>query len=80
MSTRKARLTITVDPHLSDYAERLVEAGHAASVSSVFNEAIAEKALRDRRRRALWKATSERADAERIAQMMARVDEQLARE
>ena len=29
MSDRKARLTITVDPYLSAYAERLVEAGKA---------------------------------------------------
>jgi Arc/MetJ-type ribon-helix-helix transcriptional regulator len=73
-------LTITVDPHLSDYAERLVEAGQSPSVSAVFNEAMAEKAFRDRRRQSLWKGTSERADSDRIARIMARVDEQLAGE
>ncbi len=43
MSERKSRLTITVDSQLSAYAEQLVAAGHAASVSAVFNEAMAEK-------------------------------------
>jgi Arc/MetJ-type ribon-helix-helix transcriptional regulator len=80
MSVRKSRLTITVDPHVSAYAQRLVETGQAASVSAVFNEAIAEKALRDRRRRSLWKATSERASSDRIARMMAYIDEQIAGE
>ena len=49
MSDRKARLTITVDSHLSSYAEHLVASGHATSVSAAFNEAMAEKAYRDRR-------------------------------
>ena len=48
MSGRKARLTITVDSHLSAYAEHLVESGHATSVSAAFNEAMAGKAYRDR--------------------------------
>jgi hypothetical protein len=45
MSDRKARLTITVDSHLSAYAEHLVESGYATSVSAAFNEAMAEKGL-----------------------------------
>jgi hypothetical protein len=56
MSDQKGRLTITVDSQLSAYAEYLVESGHVASVSAAFNEAMAEKAYRDRRRRSLWKA------------------------
>jgi len=40
MSDRKTRLTVTVDPHLAAYAEQLVEAGKAASVSAVFNDAL----------------------------------------
>jgi hypothetical protein len=79
MSDRKSRLTITVDPHLSAYAEQLVEAGHASSVSAAFNEAMAEKAYRDRRRRSLWKTKSEQADSDRVARMMSHIDEQLAR-
>lgn len=78
MSDRKARLTITVDPQLSAYAEHLVESGHAASVSAVFNEALAEKAYRDRRRRNLWKAKTEQADSGRVARLMAHIDQQLA--
>lgn len=78
MSERKARLTITVDPHLSVYAEQLVETGQAASVSAAFNEAMAEKAYRDRRRRSLWKTKSEQADPDRVTRMMARIDQQLA--
>ena len=56
MSDRKVRLTIAVDPQLSAYAEYLVASGHAASVSAVFNEALAEKAYGYRRRRGLRKA------------------------
>jgi hypothetical protein len=77
MSERKSRLTITVDSHLSAYAEQLVETGHAASVSAAFNEAMAEKAHRDRHRRSLWKAKTEQADPDRVARMMAHVDQQL---
>lgn len=78
MSEKKARLTITVDPSLSAYAQHLVDAGQAASVSAAFNEAMAEKAYRDRRRRSLWKTKSEEADPNRVARMMAHIDEQLA--
>lgn len=75
---RKARLTITVDPYLGAYAEHLVGSGQAASVSAAFNEAMAEKAYRDRRRRSLWKAKHEQADPGRVARMMAHIDQQLA--
>jgi hypothetical protein len=78
MSDRKARLTITVDSHLSAYAEYLVKSGHATSVSAAFNEAMAEKAYRDRRRRSLWRMKSEQADPGRVARMMAHIDQQLA--
>jgi hypothetical protein len=44
VSARKTRLTITVDPQLSAYAEHLVESGQATSVSAVFNEAVEQKA------------------------------------
>ena len=80
MSDRKSRLTITVDPDLSTYAKRLVESGSAASVSAAFNEAMAEKAYRDRRRRSLWKAKNDQAHPDRVARMMAHVDQQLAGE
>ncbi len=77
-SQRKSRLTITVDPDLSSYAERRVASGQAASGSAAFNQAMAEKACRDRRRRGLWKARGDQADPGRVARMMAHVDQQLA--
>ena len=60
MSDRKARLTITVDSHLSAYAEYLLESGHASSVSAAFNEAMAEKAYRERRRAGCGKRSASR--------------------
>jgi len=75
---RKARLTITVDSHLSAYAAYLVESGHATSASAAFNEAMAEQAYRDRRRRNLWKMKSDQADPGRVARIMAHIDQQLA--
>ena len=77
MSDRKARLTITVDPRLSAYAEHLVEEGKAPSVSAVFNQALEEKAARDRRRRRLWKEAAERADRAKVDRMKAHIDAQL---
>jgi hypothetical protein len=47
-------------------------------VSAVFNEAMAEKAYRDRRRRSLWKAKTDAADPQRVGRMMAHIDQQLA--
>jgi Arc/MetJ-type ribon-helix-helix transcriptional regulator len=76
VNDRKARLTITVDSHLIAYADHLVETGHATSVSAAFNEAIAEKAYRDRRQRSLWKAKRE-PDPARVARMLAHIDQQL---
>src|SRR3989442_15772320 len=37
VSDRKIRMTVTLEPHLAAYAERLVEAGKAPSVSAVVN-------------------------------------------
>lgn len=78
MSDRKARLTITVDPHLSAYAEQLVQIGKATSVSAVFNDALAERVERDKRIRRRWKEAAERADPEKVARMMAHVEAQAA--
>src|SRR5487761_916523 len=77
MSETKARITITVDPQLSAYAERLVQTGNATSVSAAFNDAMAEKAYRDRRRRSLWLAKVEQSQQDRVDRLMAHVDEQL---
>jgi hypothetical protein len=78
MSGRKARLTITVDPRLSAYAEHLVETGKAPSVSAVFNDALAERVQRDKRIRMRWKEAAERADPAKVARMMAHVEAQAA--
>jgi Arc/MetJ-type ribon-helix-helix transcriptional regulator len=78
MSDRKVRLTITVDPHLSAYAEQLVEAGKAPSVSAVFNDALFEKARRDRAAVDRLKEIAAQADPEKVARMMAHVNAQAA--
>ena len=73
MSDRKTRLTVTVDPHLAAYAEQLVDAGKAPSVSAVFNDALAERVERDKRVRRRWKEAAERADPEKLDRMIAHV-------
>ncbi|MGH3155251.1 MAG: hypothetical protein ACRDNF_01540 [Streptosporangiaceae bacterium] len=78
MSDRKDRITITVDPQLSAYAENMVETGQASSVSAVFSEALQEKIHHDRRLRTLWAAAAEKADQARVDRMLAHVDRQLA--
>ena len=78
MSDRKTRLTVTIDPHLAAYAEQLVEAGKAPSVSAVVNDALEADRLRDQKARRLWKEAAEHADPAKVARMRAHVDEQLA--
>jgi Arc/MetJ-type ribon-helix-helix transcriptional regulator len=72
MSHGKARITITVDPQLVTYAERLVETGKAPSVSAAFNDAFAERIQRDRHARRWW--TEKVAEAARDPETAARVD------
>ena len=78
MSDRKARLTITVDPHLSAYAEHLVEAGKAPSVSAVFNDAMSEKERRDRQALDRLKEVAAQADPVKVERMLAHIDAQAA--
>jgi Arc/MetJ-type ribon-helix-helix transcriptional regulator len=78
MSDRKTRLTVTIDPHLAAYAEQLVEAGKAPSVSAVVNDALEADRLRDLKARRLWKEAAEHADPAKVARMRAHVDAQLA--
>ena len=47
MRANKQRLTITVDPHLVDAAQRAVESGEADSVSHWIGAAIEDKVERD---------------------------------
>lgn len=77
-ATRKTRLTVTVDPGLAAYAERLVEAGKADSVSAVVNGALEALRQRERRARQLWKEAAERADPAKVDRMVAHADAQLA--
>jgi Arc/MetJ-type ribon-helix-helix transcriptional regulator len=84
MSGKKTRITVTVDPHLAAYAERLVETGKAPSVSAVLNDALEEKVLRDRRARRWWNAKAAEAAADpalsaRVSRMRAHIDEQVRR-
>ena len=68
-----------MDPHLSAYAEQLVEAGKAPSVSAVFNDALSEKERRDRQALERLRETAGRADEAKGARMLAHVDAQAAR-
>ena len=78
MSDRKARLTITVDPHLSAYAEQLVESGRATSVSAVFNDALAERIEWDKRIARRWKERTAQADTAQVERMIAHAEAQAA--
>lgn len=78
MSDRKARLTVTIDPHLAAYAERLVEAGKAASVSAVVNDALEAERRREQRIRRRWKEAAEHADPAKVERMLAHVSAQAA--
>lgn len=58
MKTIKARLTVTVEPHLVQAGHEAVAAGDAESLSGWVNLALADRAARDRRFRALDEAIS----------------------
>ncbi|HTR94661.1 MAG TPA: hypothetical protein VMI73_23260 [Trebonia sp.] len=82
MSERKTRLTVTIDPHLAAYAERLVDAGKAESVSAVVNGALADRAEKDRRITRRWEETVAAAtdeDRAKAARMLARIEEHTGR-
>ncbi|MGH3694859.1 MAG: hypothetical protein ACRDRX_12880 [Pseudonocardiaceae bacterium] len=53
MTQRKERLTVTVDPELVAAGAAAVEAGRADSLSGWVNQALAERAERDRKLAAL---------------------------
>jgi Arc/MetJ-type ribon-helix-helix transcriptional regulator len=78
MSERKTRVTVTIDPDLAAYAEQLVNAGKASSVSAVVNDALEAERQRDQKARRLWKEATDRADPARVARMRAHADAQLA--
>ncbi|GII81732.1 hypothetical protein Sru01_67140 [Sphaerisporangium rufum] len=74
---RKARITITVDPDVLEYAEHLVAAGKATGVAAVFNDAIAKKRVTDHRALALLRERARQADPARVSRMMRHVNRQL---
>jgi Arc/MetJ-type ribon-helix-helix transcriptional regulator len=78
MSDRKSRITVTIDPDLVAYAEQLVKAGKASSVSAVVNDALSSSRLRDQRALRLWNDAAKNADQEKVARMRAHVDAQIA--
>ena len=49
MTSRKQRLTVTVDPALVEAGQRAVAAGHADSVSGWVSAALEDRVLRDRK-------------------------------
>jgi Arc/MetJ-type ribon-helix-helix transcriptional regulator len=58
MSPSKARLTVTIDPHLVEAGNEAVSEGRVESLSAWVNLALAERAARDHRLRALAGAIS----------------------
>ena len=79
MSDKKDRISVTIDPHLVAYAERLVGTGKATSISAVINEALQEKAERDSQALRVWHAAVAKSDPAKGARLAAHVDAQLAR-
>jgi hypothetical protein len=53
MTSRKERLTVTVDPGLVEAGNKAVAAGRADSLSGWVNEALAARAAHDRRLQAM---------------------------
>jgi Arc/MetJ-type ribon-helix-helix transcriptional regulator len=78
MSGRRERLEVEVDPRLHAYAEHLVEAGQAASVSDVINDALAERERQDREALDHVRETAARADPARLTRILAHIDRQAA--
>lgn len=78
MSDRKTRVTVTIDPRLAAYAEQLVEAGKAPSVSAVVNGALSERVERDRRVARRWKELTAQADMVQVERVIAHVEAQAA--
>ena len=74
----KVPVTVTLDPGLRQWAEHLVAAGRAPSISAVINDALAQSHARHRRSRWLLRERAEHADQARVRRMRARADAQAA--
>ncbi len=59
MTQRKQRLTVTIDPDLIEAGNRAVSAGQATSLSGWVNEALVERAVRDRKLQSLATAIAD---------------------
>lgn len=59
MTSRKRRLTVTVDPELIDAGQRAVKSGQAESVSGWVSTALEEKIRRDLKRELLATAVAD---------------------
>lgn len=84
MSAVKTRITITVDPDVAAYAERLVATGKVASISAAFNDALAARVAVDQHARQWWDAKVAEGAADpqvtaQVARITAHVDEQMRR-
>lgn len=62
MTSRKQRLTVTVDPALVEAGQRAVAAGQADSVSGWVSAALEDRVLRDRKLAVLAAAVSDYED------------------
>ena len=79
MSDRKIRVTVTIDPHLAAYAERLVEAGKAPSVSAVVNDALRPRgSSATGASQAVEGSSPPSADMAKVERMIAHVEAQAA--
>jgi UTP-glucose-1-phosphate uridylyltransferase/Arc/MetJ-type ribon-helix-helix transcriptional regulator len=78
MSERKTRVTVTLDPHLVEYAEHLVEDGRAPSVSAVLNSALTEQVENDKRIKRRWNELTAQADQASVSRTLAHIDAQVA--
>jgi metal-responsive CopG/Arc/MetJ family transcriptional regulator len=59
MAPRKERITVTVDPELVEAGNRAIATGGADSLSSWVNDALSDRAQKDRRLEALAVAVSD---------------------
>lgn len=66
-----------MDAGILEYAEHVVAAGKAASVSAVFNDAVTDKRIADQRPPALLRERARQADPARVTRMTRHVNRQL---
>jgi hypothetical protein len=71
-------ITVTPDPGLRRWAEHLVAADRAPSISAVVNNALTESYARHRRSWGLLRERVEHADQVRVGRMRTHVDAQAA--